>query len=92
MPGAGESVLPDPDRTQPWALREGRFAGRTAIVTSGGSGMGRVIARRFATLGAGVVVAGRHAETLAETKLVRARAEGAVETIDARETLVSRSA
>jgi NAD(P)-dependent dehydrogenase (short-subunit alcohol dehydrogenase family) len=50
-----------------WALRDALFAGRTAIVTGGGSGMGRVIARRFAALGAGVVIAGRHAETLDET-------------------------
>ena len=49
-------------------LRDGLFAGRTAIVTGGGRGIGRAIARRFAGLGANVVVAGRHLDTLAETQ------------------------
>ena len=66
QPGSGESP-PEHDGDQPWALRPGLFAGRTAIVTGGGSGMGRVIARRFAALDAKVVIAGRHPETLGET-------------------------
>jgi NAD(P)-dependent dehydrogenase (short-subunit alcohol dehydrogenase family) len=48
-------------------LRPGLFAGRTAIVTGGGRGMGRAIALRFAGLGANVTVAGRHSETLEPT-------------------------
>ncbi len=55
--------------TEDWtALRPGLFTGRTVIVTGGGTGIGKAIARRFGALGAQVVVAGRHAETLAETQ------------------------
>jgi NAD(P)-dependent dehydrogenase (short-subunit alcohol dehydrogenase family) len=48
-------------------LAEGTFDGRVAIVTGGGSGMGRAMALEFARLGACVVVAGRRAEALDET-------------------------
>src|SRR5918992_3567310 len=48
-------------------LAEGTFEGRVAIVTGGGSGMGRAMAQEFARLGAAVVVAGRRPEPLEET-------------------------
>ena len=48
-------------------LAEGTFEGKVAIVTGGGSGMGRAMALEFARLGAVVVVGGRRPEPLEET-------------------------
>lgn len=44
-----------------------RLAGKTALVTGGGSGIGQAIAKRFAAEGAQVIVAGRTRESVAET-------------------------
>jgi NAD(P)-dependent dehydrogenase (short-subunit alcohol dehydrogenase family) len=44
-----------------------RLRGRRCLVTGGGSGIGRAVARRFAAEGAHVVVAGRRPDALAET-------------------------
>jgi citronellol/citronellal dehydrogenase len=45
-------------------LREGLFVGQVAVVTGGGSGIGRCVAHELASLGAVVVVVGRKAEKL----------------------------
>jgi NADP-dependent 3-hydroxy acid dehydrogenase YdfG len=44
------------------------LAGRTAVVTGAGSGIGRALALRFASRGCPVAIADRDAEGLAETK------------------------
>src|SRR5512135_2642436 len=43
------------------------FSGKNAIVTGGGSGIGRELCIELAKAGARVCVAGRHAENTAET-------------------------
>jgi citronellol/citronellal dehydrogenase len=48
-------------------FQPGLLAGQVAIVSGGGSGLGRASALELAALGARVVVCGRRPEPLAET-------------------------
>lgn len=60
-----------------------RFTGKTALVTGGGSGIGRGVARAFASEGASVVVAGRTESTLHETAKLIEEAGGRATAITA---------
>ena len=57
-------------------FRPGLFAGRTVIVTGGGSGIGRCSAHELASLGAAVALAGRTPEKLARVCAEIAEAGG----------------
>jgi len=57
-------------------LRAGLFAGQVAIVTGGGSGIGRCTAHELASLGARVALIGRKLEKLESVKTEIARAAG----------------
>src|SRR5579875_3409827 len=57
----------------------GPFAGKLAVVTGGGSGMGRELVRQLAAAGCSVATCDVHEETVAETAvLARAGAPGGV--------------
>lgn len=49
-------------------FRPGLFTGKTAVVSGGGTGIGRAIARELASLGATVVICSRAAEHLEPTR------------------------
>ncbi|POX50407.1 short-chain dehydrogenase [Streptomyces sp. Ru71] len=57
-------------------MSSNRFSGRTALVTGGGTGIGRAVALALAAEGARVVVAGRSREPLDETVALIERAGG----------------
>lgn len=65
-------------------LAEGSLAGRVALVTGGGSGLGRAMALELARLGAKVAVLGRRREPLEET-IALAGGNGAAVPADVRE-------
>ena len=69
------------------AFRPGLFAGRVAIVTGGGSGIGRCTAHELASLGARIALVGRKQEKLDAVKAEIAKVGGEAEgfTCDIRE-------
>ena len=67
-------MSPFPERGQQGVFREGLFKGEVALVSGGGSGLGRAIAVQMAELGAHVAICGRRIERLEETaEAIRAK-------------------
>ena len=63
-------------------FRSGLLEGRRILVTGGGTGLGEAMARRFAELGASLVLSGRRAQVLEEAAArIRAESGADVQTI-----------
>ncbi|MGW7434082.1 SDR family oxidoreductase [Streptomyces sp. NPDC054861] len=62
-------------------VQSDEFAGRTAVVTGGGSGIGRAVARRWAAGGGHVTVVGRRADPLRETVALIEAAGGSADAV-----------
>lgn len=75
--------------SNPRYLRDDALEGRVAWITGGGSGLGRAMAERFASLGAHVVVSGRRDKALNETCEAIAAAGGSASaaSVDVRDPL-----
>lgn len=71
-----------PDSPPASSFAPGLFTGKTALVTGGGTGLGRAIATELASLGANVVIAARRAEILEETAAEIREATGAEVAVD----------
>jgi NAD(P)-dependent dehydrogenase (short-subunit alcohol dehydrogenase family) len=56
-----------PDAAPEVMLPPGTFAGRTVVITGGGSGLGRSMGRTLLVLGANLVICGRRASVLEQT-------------------------
>jgi short-subunit dehydrogenase involved in D-alanine esterification of teichoic acids len=57
-------------------FRSDLLSGKRVLITGGGTGLGKGVARRFLELGATVVICGRRKEVLAETAGQLAKATG----------------